>query len=272
MWRSAEDCRAEVLTQNPGPDMTEIALITGAANRIGAAMARHLARHGTAVIVHHNQSTDDANELVRQITADGGQAAAVQTNLTDNTARANLIAEAAAIFGPLTVLINNASIFEPDSAETMNEDLWDAHFALHAKAPMFLARDFARQLPTDRKGNIINMIDERVLRDRPAYFSYNLSKSVLWTATRTLAQSLAPRIRVNAIGPGPVLPNSRQSQAEFDKSVDDLPLQTNAGPDEIAKGISFILDTPSMTGQMLALDGGEHLEWRGHGGLTPAQD
>lgn len=252
--------------------MSEIALITGAANRIGAAMARHLAQQGIAVIVHHNQSAEDADRLINEIRTQGDRATAVQADLTNDSARAELIAKAAASFGPLTVLINNASIFEPDSAETMNEDLWETHFALHAKAPMFLARDFARQLPKDRKGNIINMIDERVLRDRPAYFSYHLSKSVLWTATRTLAQSLAPRIRVNAIGPGPVLPNSRQSQAEFDKSVDDLPLQTHAGPAEIAKAVSFILETPSMTGQMLALDGGEHIEWRGHGGLTPATD
>lgn len=251
--------------------MTETVLITGAANRIGATIARHLAERGAKVIVHHNSSAKDAETLVAEIKKSDGQAASVRADLSNDFARANLIAAAAAIFGPLTVLINNASIFEPDSAETMTEHLWDSHFAVHAKAPMFLARDFANQLPVDRKGNIINVIDERVLRDSPAYFSYTLSKSVLWTATRTLAQSLAPNIRVNAIGPGPVLPHKRQSQEEFDKSVQDLPLHQNADPHDIAKGVGFLLDTPAMTGQMLALDGGEHLDWRGHGGKTPAQ-
>lgn len=251
--------------------MTEIALITGAANRIGAAIARKLAREGLQVVVHHNRSANAAQKLAGEINTAGGRAGLVQADLSNDQARAQLVAEAAAIFGPLTVLINNASIFEPDSAETMTENLWDRHFALHAKAPMFLARDFADQLPAGRKGNIINVIDERVLRDSPAYFSYNLSKSVLWTATRTLAQSLAPNIRVNAIGPGPTLPHSRQSQAEFDKSVEDLPLKQNADPDDIANAVAFLLNTPSVTGQILALDGGEHLDWRGHGGKTPAK-
>lgn len=252
--------------------MTETVLITGAANRIGATIARHLAQSGMQIIVHYNSSADDAEKLVGDIAADGGQAGLVSADLSDTTERAKLIADAAAIFGPLTMLINNASIFEPDSAETMTEALWDAHFNLHAKAPIFMAADFARQLPAGRKGNVINMIDERVLRDGPAYFTYNLSKSVLWTATRTLAQSLAPDIRVNAIGPGPVLPHTRQSQDEFDESVKDLPLRQNAGPEEIAKAVSFLIDTPSMTGQILALDGGEHLDWRGHGDKTPAAD
>lgn len=251
--------------------MTQNVLITGAANRIGAAIARKLAALGMKVVVHHNSSANDAKELVAEINVQGGEAATLGADLTGEVARNGLIADAAAIFGPLTVLINNASLFEADSAETMTEALWDAHFAVHAKAPMFLARDFAAQLPSDETGNVINMIDERVLRDGPAYFSYHLSKSVLWTGTRTLAQSLAPRIRVNAIGPGPVLPHSRQSETEFNRSVENLPLKTNAGPDEIADGVVYLLNTPSMTGQMLALDGGEHLDWRGHGGKTPAK-
>jgi len=250
--------------------MPETVLITGAGNRIGAALARRLAGLGHAIIVHYNRSRDDAEELVSRIEKDGGQAASLRADLTDDRARGGLVADAGAPFGPLTVLINNASVFEPDSAGTLTEELWDTHFALHARAPMFLARDFANQLPQGRIGNIVNLIDERVLRDSPDYFSYSLSKSVLWTGTRSLAQSLAPRIRVNAIGPGPVLPHSRQSQKEFDHSVQSLPLKRHADPEEIADGVEFLLRTASMTGQMLALDGGEHLEWRGSEGITPA--
>lgn len=250
--------------------MSDIALITGAGNRIGAAIARHLARQGYVVVIHYNRSASDAEKLAMQIEHEGGAAGLVQADLTDDRERSDLVARAAAIFGPLTVLINNASVFEPDSVETMTEKLWDDHFAVHAKAPMFLARDFAAQLPGGASGNIVNMIDERVLRDNPGFFSYNLSKSALWTGTRTLAQSLAPAVRVNAIGPGPVLPNSRQTEADFEKSVKSLPLETSAGPDEIAEAVLFLLRTPSMTGQMLTLDGGEHLEWRGRGGKTPA--
>lgn len=249
--------------------MSKIALITGAANRIGATIAKHLATAGYAVIVHHNKSSADAQKLCNDIKSIGGRAAPIQAELCDATQRQSLIEQAAKIFGPLDVLINNASVFEPDSATTIDETLWDRHFDVHAKAPVFLSRDFANQLEAKSKGNIINIIDERVLRDHPGYFSYNLSKSVLWTATKTLAQSLAPNIRVNAIGPGPTLPHTRQSQEQFVASVKKLPLERAASPNDIAEAIVFLLNTNSMTGQMLALDGGEHLEWRGRGGMTP---
>src|SRR5690606_16804942 len=145
------------------------------------------------------------------------------------------------------------------------------HFAIHAAAPIFLARHFAAQLPAGGTGNIVNIIDERVLHTSPAYFSYTLSKSVLWTATQTLAQSLAPAIRVNAIGPGPVLPHSRQTHAEFEAGVQALPLQRHAAPEAIAQGVLAILSMPAFTGQMLALDGGKHLEFPARRGPTPRQ-
>ncbi len=245
-------------------------LITGAATRIGATLARSLAEAGHNVVIHYNNSESAARSLAGKITADGGKADIVQADLTKRTDRNKLIAAAGACFGPFGILINNASIFEPDSAFTINEALWDRHFALHAEAPLFLARDFAGQLPDDTGGNIINIIDESVLRTNPAFFSYNLSKTVLWAATKTLAQSLAPRIRVNAIGPGPTLPNIRQSEADFARSVAALPLETPPTPADIAKAVLFLIGTPSITGQMIALDGGEHLDWRGRGGITPA--
>lgn len=249
--------------------MKGVALVTGAADRIGAAIATRLAAEGYAVLIHYRSSGEKAERLADAIGADGGRAEIVRADLARREERMGLIAQASESFGPLTVLVNNASIFEPDSAQTLHEDLWDLHMAVHAEAPAFLARDFAAQLPKGEKGNIVNIIDERVLSLSPDYFSYTLSKSLLWTATRTLAQSLAPRIRVNAIGPGPTLANSRQSQAEFEASRKRLPLQAGADPEEIADGVATILNLSSMTGQMLALDGGEHLEWVEHNGPTP---
>ncbi|WDR05090.1 SDR family oxidoreductase [Devosia rhodophyticola] len=248
-----------------------VALITGASDRIGATIAKHLAANGYAVVIHYRSDKSGAEKICADITNAGGQAANICADLADRTERAKLIAAAANAFGPLTVLINNASVFDPDSARDLDEALWDSHFAVHAEAPMFLARDFAAQLPDGIEGNIINMIDERVLNLSPAYFSYTLSKAVLWTATRTLAQSLAPAIRVNAIGPGPVLPHSRQSQDEFDRSVDQLLLKHHAAPQDIAEGVLLLLKTRSMTGQMLALDGGEHLEFSSRSAPTPRQ-
>jgi len=245
-------------------------LITGAGNRIGSFIATRLAAEGYSVVIHYHSSALDAENLVAEITRKGSKAAILEADLSDSQQRQALVEKAAKPFGPLTILINNASVFEPDSALTLTEELWDKHFALHAKAPIFLARDFALQLPQGAKGNIINIIDEQVLRYSPDFFSYNLSKSVLWRATRTLAQSLAPNIRVNAIGPGPTLPNARQSESQFAQSVKSLPLQTSASPADIALAIKFLLSTPSMTGQMLALDGGQHLEWRGRDNTPPA--
>ncbi|UJW86843.1 SDR family oxidoreductase [Devosia sp. SL43] len=246
-----------------------VALVTGAGDRIGAAIARALARSGHAVVIHYRSDAEGAREVRDDIVRTGGKAAIVKADLTKRAQRATLIAKATKPFGPLTVLVNNASLFDPDSATDVDEALWDQHFAIHAEAPIFLSRDFAAQLPDGADGNIVNIIDERVLHPSPAYFSYTLSKSVLWTATRTLAQSLAPYIRVNAIGPGPVLPHSRQDQATFDAHVKALPLQKHAGPEAIADGVITLLRTASMTGQMLALDGGQHLEYPARRAPTP---
>ncbi|MCP8883887.1 SDR family oxidoreductase [Devosia sp. XJ19-1] len=248
---------------------TAVALVTGAGDRIGAAIAMALSNAGHAVIIHYRSDAEGAKTLRSRIRAEGGQAEILRADLAKRRQRSTLVARAAALFGPLTVLVNNASAFEPDSARDVDEALWDAHFAVHAEAPVFLSRDFAAQLPEGAPGNIVNIIDERVLNPSPAYFSYFLSKSVLWTATQTLAQTLAPAIRVNAIGPGPVLPNARQTQAEFDLSVDNLPLRRHAGPEAIAQGVLAILSMPSFTGQMLALDGGQHLTYPAKRGPTP---
>jgi NAD(P)-dependent dehydrogenase (short-subunit alcohol dehydrogenase family) len=245
------------------------ALITGAADRIGAAIAKALAHAGWRVVVHYRSSAAKADKTVAAIRATGGQASAVQADLANRTERTSLIAHATKAFGPLTLLVNNASTFERDSARDIDETLWDAHFAIHAEAPAFLARDFAAQLPSNVQGNIVNIVDERVLDLSPAFFSYTLSKSVLWTMTRTLAQSLAPNIRVNAIGPGPTVAPPGVSPDGYRRRQAELPLGRGASPDEIAAAVLTIVNTPMLTGQMLALDGGEHLEGPDRRAPTP---
>lgn len=258
------------MSNRPNPSrLSAAALVTGAADRIGAAIARRLARDGWAVLVHYRSSADKADAVVADIRAAGGQAVALQADLADRSQRSGLIAAASAVFGPLTLLVNNASLFERDSVGDLDEALWDAHFAIHAEAPAFLARDFAAQLPETQAGNIINIIDERVLDLSPAFFSYTLSKSVLWTMTRTLAQSLAPRIRVNAIAPGPTVPPPYTSADDYARRISELPLRHSANPDGIADGVATVLSLTAMTGQMITLDGGAHLEWPARRKPTP---
>ncbi|HHY51311.1 MAG TPA: SDR family oxidoreductase [Alphaproteobacteria bacterium] len=245
------------------------ALVTGAADRIGAVIAARLAAAGWQVVVHYRSSAAKAKATVARIRAAGGAAAAVRADLASRRERAGLLAGAAEPFGPLTLLVNNASGFARDSVLDLDETLWDAHFAVHVEAPAFLARDFAAQLPDGAEGNIVNIIDARVLDLSPSFFSYTLSKAALWTMTRTLAQSLAPRIRVNAIGPGATLPPPDVTPAAHARRARELPLGRGATPDDIAEGVLHILAMRSMTGQMIALDGGEHIEWRERRGPTP---
>ncbi len=250
-------------------DPSRVALVTGAADRVGPAIARRLARDGWAVVIHYRSSAEKAEAVAAEIRAAGGNAATLGADLANRKQRAGVIGDAAKSFGPLTLLINNASSFERDAVADLDETLWDAHFAVHAEAPAFLSRDFAAQLPEGETGNIINIIDERVLDLSPAFFSYTLSKAVLWTMTRTLAQSLAPRIRVNAIGPGPTVPPPHVSPEAHARRLTELPLGRSADADGIAGGVAAILTLDSMTGQMLVLDGGEHIEWPARRGPTP---
>ncbi len=239
--------------------MAEIVLITGAGRRIGAALARGLAEAGHAVVIHYNSSVDAAEALAEEINNAGGRAAIFGCDLTDRSMYGKLIAHAAEPFGPPTVLINNASMFVADTPDTVTAQTWESHFKVHVEAPAFLARHFAAQLPDDAPGNIINMVDERVLRVSPHFFSYHLSKSALWTATRTMALHYAPRIRVNAIGPGPSLKEEGQSDESFDLVQHRLPLEHAPALAEFVATALYFITTPSVTGQMIALDGGRHL-------------
>jgi NAD(P)-dependent dehydrogenase (short-subunit alcohol dehydrogenase family) len=248
------------------------ALVTGAARRIGRTLAEALASEGWRVVVHYHGSLDAADNVVAAIRSKGGDAVAVEADLSNIAATQNLIPRATKLVGPLSCLINNASIFEPDDLRTATPASWSSHIDINLRAPFFLSQAFARQLPTAIPGNIINIIDERVWHLTPHFASYTASKAGLWALTQTLAMALAPAIRVNAVGPGPTLPSPRQTEAQFDALSRSMPLQRGTSPQEIAAAVRFILAAPAMTGQMIALDGGQHLGWGQVPNDTPPSD
>jgi NAD(P)-dependent dehydrogenase (short-subunit alcohol dehydrogenase family) len=237
-------------------------LITGAAKRIGRQMALDMADEGWDVAVHCNHSESEAQDVAQLIRDKGRRAVVVQGDLAHGDIAERLIAQSVAGIGPLTALINNASIFETDIVGEITAESWQRHLDINLRAPVMLAQAFARQLPKDEHGNIINIIDQRVWKLNPRFFSYTMSKSGLWTATRTLAQALAPYIRVNAIGPGPALPSARMDDEEFAKQESLTLLGIGTSPMEISQAAKFILSQPALTGQMIALDGGQHLVWQ----------
>ncbi len=241
--------------------MTNTALVTGAAKRIGRAIAFRLADEGYAVAIHYRRSRADAEEVKAGIEGRGGRAAIVQADLADLRAVEGVLDKAGAALGPVALLVNNASLFEPDEVGNLAADLWERHFAVNLRAPAFLTRDFARQLPEGEDGVVVNIVDQRVWKLNPQFFSYTLSKAALFTATQTMAQALAPRVRVNAVGPGPTLTSSRQSAEDFARQGEALPLRRHPTPDDIAEAVVFLARAKSVTGQMLAVDGGQHLAW-----------
>jgi NAD(P)-dependent dehydrogenase (short-subunit alcohol dehydrogenase family) len=238
------------------------ALITGAAKRIGRAIAKDLADNGFSVAIHANGSLAEAEEFAAELRQSGHRAVAVQGDLTKINETEKLIQKASEALGPLDLLVNNASIFHEDSLRAFDAGIWEEHFAVHLRAPSILAAKFAEQLPQAADGLIVNIIDQRVWALRPSFYSYTLSKSALWTATQTMAQALAPRIRVNAIGPGPSIPSERQLQEDFQAQVAALILKRGPELEEFGRTIRFLFETPSVTGQMIALDGGQHLAWQ----------
>jgi NAD(P)-dependent dehydrogenase (short-subunit alcohol dehydrogenase family) len=252
--------------------MPRAALVTGAARRIGRAIALALAVDGWAVAVHYHASQAPADALVAEIAHAGGQAVALAADLADEIAVAGLVPRAVAALGPLGCLVNNASFFENDTVATATRAGWDEHIEVNLRAPFVLMQEFAAQLPTAASGAIINMLDQRVWSLTPYFVSYTVSKAGLWTLTRTMALALAPRIRVNGIGPGPTLPSPRQSEEQFARQCASVPLRRGTSPEEIAAAIRFILAAPAMTGQMIALDGGQHLGWGQQGAASPPEE
>ncbi len=248
------------------------ALITGGARRIGRAIALTLAAHGWDIAVHYGTSHDDAEALVGEIRRRDRRAAAIPADLTREAEVATLVPRAADTVGPLSLLVNNASAFDRDDVLNVTRASWDRHLETNLRAPFVLMQEFARQLPAGAEGSVVNILDERVWNLTPYFTSYTVSKAALWTLTQTMALALAPRIRVNGIGPGPTLPSPRQSDEQFRQQVELLPLRRGTTPDEIARTVMFILESPAMTGQMIALDGGQHLNWAPTSRVPPASE
>jgi NAD(P)-dependent dehydrogenase (short-subunit alcohol dehydrogenase family) len=240
--------------------MRGAALVTGAARRIGRTLALELGRAGFDVAVHYGGSRDEAEAVAAEIEAMGRRAATLAADLSDPAAAAGLVGRAAEALGPLTLLVNNASVFLDDRLDTMTPEGWSETLEVNLHAPLVLAQAFARQAPDG--ASIVNILDQRVWKPTPEFFSYAVSKAGLWFATRTLAQTLAPRIRVNGVGPGPTLPSVHQAPGQFEAEAAHVPLQRRATPEEVARAVLYLVDAPSVTGQMIAVDGGQHLAWR----------
>ena len=241
--------------------MPRAVLVTGAAARIGRIVAEALAHDGWAVAVHHRESGDAAKEVVAAIEGAGGRAVALRADLADEAEVETLVARATEALGPLGCLVNNASPFEYDDLQSASRASWDLHMAVNLRAPFVLMQNFAAALPEEAEGCVVNMLDQRVWNLTPHFVSYTLSKAGLWTLTQTAALALAPRIRVNGIGPGPTLPSARQSPEHFTAQFEATPLKRPVAPGNIADGIRFILSARALTGQMIALDSGQHLGW-----------
>lgn len=241
--------------------MSGAALITGAARRIGRALAVQAARSGFDVAVHHRDSAQDAAETAALIEAEGRRAVVLSGDLTD-PGIARLVHETQAALGPVTLLVNNASLFLEDRFESFDPADLDAHMATNVRAPALLAQAFAALLPADRAGLVVNILDQRVWRPNPQFFGYSLSKAALWHATQTMAQALAPRIRVNAIGPGPTFGSVHQAPGEFEQEAAGTPLARVVSPEDIAGALRYLIDAKAVTGQMIAVDSGQHLAWR----------
>lgn len=254
------------------PERAPRALVTGAGHRLGAAMAVCLAERGFDVVAHYNTSEEGVRKTVRHIEGLGREAIALRADLLDESETQNLFPRAVeALGGPITCLVNNASIFEHDSVSTATRESWDRHFESNLRAPFVLTQAMAGQnLAPAIDGNgepyatglIVNMIDQRVRKLTPDFMTYTLAKDALWTLTQTSARALAPAIRVNAIGPGPTLQGARQSAEHFAAQRRATVLGRGANLSDIAATLSYFIDAPAITGQLICVDGGQHLGWQ----------
>lgn len=239
------------------------ALVTGAGKRIGRALALSLAGNGYDIGVHYNTSQAEADEVAGIIQSKGRKAASVKADLSNEAETGRLIEETAKALGPLSLLVNSASVFDFDDLETMTRESWDKHIETNLRAPLKLAQDFAAQVKDNADNLIVNIIDQRVLKLTPQFLSYTVSKTALHTLTITLAQALGPKnVRVNAIGPGPTIKNPRQSDEDWRRQNEATILGRGAEPEDICRALDYLLSAKAVTGQMIAVDGGQHLAWR----------
>ncbi len=238
------------------------ALITGAAKRVGREIALELASHGWSIAVHYNTSQGEAEDTVAALHAKHVHAMAFDADLTNEEHVQGLIERAYEGVGPLTALINNASVFENDNIKTASRASWDKHMEANLRAPFVLSQNFAAQLPADAEGVIVNLLDQRIYKPTPQFVSYGVSRAGLHSLTTVLAQALAPRIRVNAVAPGPTLKNPRQSEAHFKRQQESTILGRGAAPEDVAAAVRFLIEARNITGQTLAVDGGQHLIWK----------
>jgi NAD(P)-dependent dehydrogenase (short-subunit alcohol dehydrogenase family) len=238
------------------------ALITGAGRRIGRVLALRAASAGFDVAIHHHHSQADATGVADEVRALGRSALVISADLAEADRLSGLIDQARAGLGALTLLVNCASLFQDDSLHSLTADSFDAHLTVNLRAPVLLSQAFGAALPDGREGLIVNIIDQRVLKPDPGFFSYGLSKAGLLYATRTLAQALAPRIRVNAIGPGPTLASIHQTPEDFAAEAAGVLLERPVAPEEIADALAYLIDARSVTGQMITVDSGKHLTWK----------
>jgi NAD(P)-dependent dehydrogenase (short-subunit alcohol dehydrogenase family) len=238
-------------------------LVTGAGQRLGLAISEALAEAGHCVILHASNSIAQAESAASRLRAAGAKAFAVQADLLVEADVASLITRASSLAGgPITGLVNNASIFEGDEASDFTRTSWDRHFDVHVRVPCELARNLAAALPEGQTGSIVNLIDQRIFKLTPQFFTYTLSKAALATATHTLAQSLAPYVRVNGVAPGPTARNIRQSEEDFQKQVDATLLGTGSPVSSVVEAVCYLLNAEAITGQIMAVDGGQSLIWR----------
>jgi NAD(P)-dependent dehydrogenase (short-subunit alcohol dehydrogenase family) len=240
----------------------KVALVTGGAKRIGRAIVEALAERGHSVVIHCNASVSEAEALAKAIRARGGKAAVVTADLANPEQVAALMPEAVRPFGPVTLLVNNASLFLADRLTSIDVPSWNRQFSVNLRAPSVLAAAMAAGLPPPRQGAIVNIVDQRVWKLTPQFYSYTLTKAALWAATQTMAQTLAPRIRVNAVGPGPTLGNLHDGEAGVAQEAAGTLLGQQVDPREIAAAVVYLAEAESVTGQMIAVDGGQHLGWR----------
>jgi NAD(P)-dependent dehydrogenase (short-subunit alcohol dehydrogenase family) len=247
-------------------EVPRVAMITGAGRRIGRVITLALSRAGYAVVLNSHASRADADKLAAEITNAGGKAHVAVADLAEPQAVRALTASAN-VFGPLTLLVNNASEFESDEIGTLDRARFEQTMAVNLTAPLFLAQAFAAQAPAGANASIVNILDQRVLKPTPLFFSYAISKGALHNATTMLAQALAPKLRVNAVAPGPTLPSPRQTEAQFTAQAATVPLGRGPSPDDIAAAVLYLAEAKSVTGVTIAVDGGQHLAWR-----TPDND